>query len=80
MYFGWNYGLVSNGQIKERRAKMLKPKNSKIRKEEMANTGIYRKSYIKPKLTEFGHLEQLTHGATGPNRDLQSGKMPIPKL
>jgi len=31
-----------------------------------------RKIYVKPKLTEYGHMEKLTEGTTGPKRDFNA--------
>jgi hypothetical protein len=36
-----------------------------------------RKPYVKPNLIEYGHIEKLTHGATGGAGDGASSRRPV---
>jgi len=50
---------------------MTQQRDSKVKKGERANQHSGKKSYSKPQLIEYGHLEKLTHGTTGPYRDFR---------
>jgi len=55
---------------------MIKQRDPKVKKGEMANPQLGRKPYIKPKLIEHGQLEKLTQGATGLRNDTHGGRRP----
>jgi len=44
---------------------MIRQRDSKIKKVEKANQQLEKKSYLKPQLIEYGHLEKLTQGGSG---------------
>ena len=48
---------------------MTKQRDSKIKQVEKANQQLEKKSYLKPQLIEYGHLEKLTQGTTGLRSD-----------
>lgn len=39
---------------------MTKQRNLKVDKEEKVNQRLWKKSYLKPQLIEYGHLKKLT--------------------
>lgn len=55
---------------------MIKRKDSKG-EEEVKNIKQHgRKAYAPPKLTEYGSVEKLTQGSTGPRRDAGTPTQP----
>jgi hypothetical protein len=48
---------------------MTKKNEGKKRKMEEVYYQKKRKLYVKPKLTEYGRIETLTHGSSGLNRE-----------
>ena len=44
---------------------MTKQRNLKVDKGEKVNQRLGKKSYLKPQLIEYGHLEKLTQGGSG---------------
>jgi hypothetical protein len=52
---------------------MTKQRNLKVDKEEKVNQRLGKKSYLKPKLIEYGHLEKLTQGGTGTRSETGGG-------
>jgi hypothetical protein len=50
---------------------MTQQRDSKVKKGEKANQHPGRKSYLKPQLIKYGHLEKLTQGVTGGGVDIR---------
>jgi hypothetical protein len=55
---------------------MKKHKNRKEEERAKTTKQHEKKSYVQPKLTEYGSVEKLTQGATGNTRDLATRKLP----
>lgn len=54
---------------------MTKQRNLKVDKEEKVNQRLGKKSYLKPKLIEYGHLEKLTQSGGSFRNDGVGTKM-----
>jgi hypothetical protein len=54
---------------------MAKKRSAIDRKEKDILQQQETKKYIKPKLTEYGKVEKITGGATGPGRDFAGKKV-----